>query len=227
MQYVRIALVHSISATTAIRHTRNTCRRTSPSIMAGADIKPKRSSSTTVKSESKPLHSPEKTIDSTATDEKPKPPKVKKPKLDVARAAAKTDGKAKALGVGGLASLLQASSPEASSSRTPVEKPKKTSKKTEGSKTKSKDVKKSKVKEQEVEEGDENVEQDRGMMLQWASQAIATSKTGISLEQIKEEEMEAKNEKVAKKQTQAGSVDQGQKAAAASAAKDFIRSNDR
>jgi hypothetical protein len=88
-------------------------------------------------------------------------------------------------------------------------------------------VKKSKVKEQEVEEGDENVEQDRGMMLQWASQAIATSKTGISLEQIKEEEMEAKKEKVAKKQTQAGSVDQGQKAAAASAAKDFTRSNDR
>ncbi|KAH8084117.1 hypothetical protein HD553DRAFT_40774 [Filobasidium floriforme] len=227
MQHVRIALVHSIFATTAIRHTLNTCRRTSPSIMAGADIKPKRSSSTTVKSESKPFHSSDKTIDSTATDEKPKPSKVKKPKLDVARAAAKTDGKAKALGVGGLASLLQASSPEASSSRTPVEKPKKTSKKTEGSKTKSKDVKKSKGKEQEVEEGDENVEQDRGMMLQWASQAIATSKTGISLEEIKEEELEAKKEKVAKKQTQTGSVDQGQKAVGASAAKDFTRSNDR
>jgi hypothetical protein len=214
MRYVRIASVHSLLATTFLRHTRNACIRAPLSTMAGADSKPKRSGSTTPKIGSKSPLSPTGTMKSTSEKSK----LSKKSKAEPARTASKVDGRAKALGVGGLASLLHAQSPQASSSRTPVEKPKCIVKTAGG--LKAKDA----TREHEAGEG-EAIEQDRGMMLQWANQAIATSKTGISLDQIKEDEIEAKKENAMKKRV--GSVDYGQKPPSAAAAKDSLRSNPR
>lgn len=111
---------------------------------------------------------------------------------DSSRTAAKVDGRAKAMGVAGLASLLQSQSPEASSSRKPADAAKRSGKKSSDSKGKGS------VKKDEDVDAVEG-EQDRGMMLQWATQAIATSKGGISLDEIKEDKAEALQEKASRK----------------------------
>lgn len=162
------------------------------SIKAEVDVKPKRSSSSGSGKETKPSAKNPSRSKMTDSKEGSSTKSIAKSRSDPARAAAKVDGRAKALGVGGLAALLHAKSAEASSSRTSVEAKSRSTKKGGDSKGKTS------IKKEEVDDAVEE-EQDRGMMLHWASQAIATSKGGISLEEINEDKAEASKEKAAKR----------------------------
>lgn len=114
------------------------------------------------------------------------------PKRPLKASSTKADGRAKAMGVGGLASLLQGESqPKASSSKT-------TSKVVKTDPSVAKRLKRERSPETDAAATDE-VEA-RGKLLRLANQAISTSKTGFSLEQMKEDDEEKKADKEAKKQ---------------------------
>jgi hypothetical protein len=114
------------------------------------------------------------------------------PKRSLKGSSNKADGRAKAMGVGALASLLQGESQsKASSSKT-------TSKGVKTESSVANKMKRERSPETDATAADE-VEA-RGKLLRLANQAISTSKTGFSLEQMKEEQEEKKADKEAKKQ---------------------------
>ena len=114
------------------------------------------------------------------------------PKRSLKGSSTKADGRAKAMGVGGLASLLQGDSqPKAGSSKM-------TSKAVKTDSSVANKLKRERSPETDATAADEL--EARGKLLRLANQAISTSKTGFSLQQMKEEDEEKKADREAKQQ---------------------------